>query len=152
MYDHISHCISLNAPGFWFKYCSLYRKRLFTLSIGLFHFWLLGDGSGGKCRSPAPCVKFSPFPIRPSILFSFEKLVFHAEEHHRSSSKITPNYFLQRTFGQFRVQLLTDASYKGNVIILWYLLPCIHMSLWQWNAMNWLFILKFKTKQNKMEC
>lgn len=90
-----------------------------------------------------------PFLILPSILFTFWKLVFHGEEHHQSHSRVTPNYFLRRTFGQFRAQLLTDASYKGKVIVLWYLFSCIHMFCsCDSEILGTDFILRLKKNQN----
>lgn len=113
----ISHCTALKALGFWSKYCSLYLNEMISLLSGAVLPPVL---------RPRQCVRDPPFNILPSIVFAFWKFVFHGEEHHQSNSRITPNYLHCRIFGHFRAQLLTDASYTGKVIILWYLLSCIY--------------------------
>lgn len=60
MYDHISHVASLKALGFWSKYCSFYRKRLFTLRLGCF----ISGPKAKAVKSNAILqrgVRFSPF-------------------------------------------------------------------------------------------
>lgn len=129
------------ALGFCSKYFYLYRRKYFLL------LWDYST-SGSKAQAVKSnvilqhAVSFSPFfTFSQTSCLLFEKLVFHGEEHHQSNSKKkSPKYFIHRTFGQFRVQLLTDASYKGKCILLWEWLSWIHTTiLWPWMTKNWLY-------------
>lgn len=71
-------------------------------------------------------VRYSPFTCAQASCLHAANCFFTVKNIFKVQSKITPNCFLCRTFGQFSAQLLTEASFKGKVIVLWRLLSCVH--------------------------